>query len=74
MARYLGPCRDTPEVLLTLNAAVRATAATPSLVEAYEALGNTIMTSESPQAFAAFMRSETRKWTDIVRLAGLTAS
>jgi hypothetical protein len=29
--------------------------------------------SDSPQAFAAFIRSENRKWADIVKLTGVSA-
>ena len=64
------PARTAPDVLSTLNAAVRTAAATPELKMAYEAVGNEVTSSETPQAFSAFVRSETRKWTDLVKLAG----
>jgi len=68
------PARTPPDVLLTLNAAVRAAAATPELKMAYEAVGNEATSSETPQAFSAFVRSETRKWTDLVKLAGAAST
>jgi tripartite-type tricarboxylate transporter receptor subunit TctC len=68
------PARTPPEVLATLNAAVRKVASAPALRQAYEAVGNEATPSESPQAFADFVRSETRKWTDIVKLAGATGT
>ncbi len=68
------PARTPADIQLTLNAAVRRVAAAPSLRSAYEAVGNEATASESPQAFAAFVRSETRKWTDIVKLAGASGT
>jgi tripartite-type tricarboxylate transporter receptor subunit TctC len=44
----------------------------PSIKSAYEAVGNEVVPSESPEAFAAFVKSENRKWADIVKLTGVT--
>ncbi|MDB5828104.1 MAG: hypothetical protein JWQ73_2324 [Variovorax sp.] len=68
------PAKTPLDVQLTLNAAIRKVASAPALKAAYEAVGNEATASESPQAFAAFVRSETRKWTDIVKLAGATGT
>lgn len=68
------PAKTPLDVQLTLNAAIRKVASAPALKAAYEAVGNEATPSESPQAFAAFVRSETRKWTDIVKLAGATGT
>jgi hypothetical protein len=38
-----------------------------------EAAGNIITRSQSPQAFAAYMVSENKKWAEIIRLTGITA-
>jgi len=46
---------------------------TPALKSAYEDSGNIITSSQSPQAFAAFMISENKKWTEIIRLTGINA-
>ncbi|RZL88035.1 MAG: tripartite tricarboxylate transporter substrate binding protein [Variovorax sp.] len=68
------PVKTPPEIVATLNAAVRKTAGTPAIQAAFEAAGNEAAASESPQAFAAFVRSENRKWAEIVKLAGVTAA
>lgn len=64
------PAKTPPEILLVVNASVRKIVASPTLKAAYEAVGNEATASESPQAFAAFVRTEARKWGDIVNLAG----
>lgn len=64
------PARTPPDVVATLAAGVRKIGGIASLKASYEAVGNELTPSESPQQFAAFVRSETRKWTDIVKLAG----
>ncbi|NML48454.1 tripartite tricarboxylate transporter substrate binding protein [Ramlibacter sp. G-1-2-2] len=46
--------------------------AEPATRAQFEATGNTATPSESPQAFAAFIRAENRKWADIIKLAGIT--
>jgi tripartite-type tricarboxylate transporter receptor subunit TctC len=47
--------------------------ATPALKTAYEDAGNIITPSQSPQAFAAYMNSENKKWGEIIRLTGISA-
>jgi len=47
--------------------------ATPALKTAYEDAGNIITPSQSPQAFAAYMTSENKKWSEIIRLTGISA-
>lgn len=68
------PARTPPAVLDTLNAAVRKVAAQPALRASFEAVGNEATASASPQAFADFVRSENRKWAEIIQLAGITAN
>jgi len=68
------PARTPPEVVAVLFAAATRTLKTPALQAAFEAAGNEAAISDSPQAFAAFVRSENRKWAEIVKLAGVTAS
>ena len=47
----------------------------PRAVKAqFEATGNTPAITQSPQAFATFVRSENRKWAEIVKLTGVTAN
>ncbi|MDM0020013.1 Bug family tripartite tricarboxylate transporter substrate binding protein [Variovorax saccharolyticus] len=68
------PARTPQDVVAVLFAAATRTLKTPALQAAFEAAGNEAAISESPQAFAAFVRSENRKWAEIVKLAGVTAS
>jgi tripartite-type tricarboxylate transporter receptor subunit TctC len=44
----------------------------PALKTAYEDAGNIITPSQSPQAFAAYMNSENKKWAEIIRLTGIS--
>ena len=68
------PAKTPLAVLDTLTAAVRKVAAQPALRAAFEAVGNEATASASPQAFADFVRSENRKWAEIIQLAGITAN
>ena len=68
------PAKTPPAVLDTLNPAVRKVAAQPALRASFEAVGNEATASASPQAFADFVRSENRKWAEIIQLAGITAN
>ena len=63
------PANTPVDVQLRLNAAVRKVVAMPTLQASFEAVGNEANASESPQAFAAFVRSESTKWAEIVKLA-----
>lgn len=61
------PVRDS------VFSALRRTVADPAVRSAFEAAGNEATTlGDSPQAFSDFVRSEQRKWTEIVRLTGVT--
>lgn len=66
------PARTPTDILTTLNAAVKKMVLTPSLRIAFQALGSELSVSDSPQAYAAFVRSESRKWAELVKLAGVT--
>ncbi|MCW5261434.1 tripartite tricarboxylate transporter substrate binding protein [Verminephrobacter eiseniae] len=66
------PARTPAQILATLNAAVKKVVATPSLRSAAQALGTELSASASPQACAAFVRSENLKWAELVRLAGVS--
>jgi tripartite-type tricarboxylate transporter receptor subunit TctC len=68
------PAKTPPAIIATLHAAATRTLKSPSVQAAFEAAGNTAAASESPQAFADFVRSENRKWAEIVKLAGVSAS
>ena len=71
---FWAPVRTPTEVVVLLHAAVSKTLRDPALRASFEANGSTAAISESPQAFAAFVHSENRKWADIVRLTGVKAS
>ncbi len=68
------PARTPADVIARLHTATLRALSDASLRAAFESAGNAIGTSASPQAFAAFMQSENRKWAEIVKLAGITAS
>ena len=67
------PVKTSADVVNALHAAVVTALRQPSLRLAFEAAGNEAVPSESPQAFAAFVRSEQQKWAEIVRLTGASA-
>jgi hypothetical protein len=46
----------------------------PAIRTAFENAGNLTVPSQNPQAFSAFIRTEQKKWADIVKLAGATAN
>lgn len=68
------PVKTPPEIVARLHAAATRALNDPGLKASFEAAGNLAVTNESPQAFAAFVRSENRKWGDIIRLTGVTAT
>ncbi len=68
------PVKTSADVVNALHAAVVTALRQPSLRLAFEAAGNEAVPSESPQAFAAFVRSEQQKWAEIVRLTGASAA
>ncbi len=68
------PARTPPDVVARLHAAVSKALRDPSLRAAFEAGGSTAAMSDSPQAFASFVRSENSKWADIVKLTGVKAN
>lgn len=68
------PAKTPPDVVAVLHAAVVAGLRQPQIRNAFEMAGNLAVPSESPQAFTDFVRSEQKKWADIVRLTGTTAS
>jgi len=69
---FAAPARTPADVIAKLHAATGKALSDGPLRASFEASGNTPQTSASPQAFAAFMQAEHRKWAEIVRLAGIT--
>ena len=71
---FWAPAKTPPDVIARLHAAVSKVLADPTVKTQFESTGNTTAANESPQAFAAFVRSENRKWAEIVKLTGVTAN
>ena len=68
------PVKTPADIVARLHAAATTALNDLGVKASFEAAGNMAVTNESPQAFAAFVRSENRKWTDIIRLTGITAA
>jgi tripartite-type tricarboxylate transporter receptor subunit TctC len=71
---FWAPARTPADVVGKLHAAIVKGLAQPGVRERFEATGNSVVPSDSPQAFAAFVRSENRKWADIIKLAGVSVA
>ena len=67
------PAKTPPEILKTLHAGIVKALADPQLRQQIEASGGVPSPSESPAAFAAFVRSENLKWAEIVKLSAAKA-
>ena len=63
------PAGTDPAIIRRLFEALRARYDTEEVRRTYAALGFEVSLSESPEAYAAFIRSETTRWGDLVRLA-----
>jgi tripartite-type tricarboxylate transporter receptor subunit TctC len=68
------PAKTSAEIIHTLHSAAVSALNQSAVRVAFENSGNLTVPSQTPQAFNAFMRSEQKKWADIVRLTGATAS
>ena len=63
----------TPEpVVARLHQALRQVAQQPEFAERLRPLGYTVLSSESPAALAALIRTETPRWQALVRSSGVT--
>lgn len=65
-----GPAAMPPEAVTTLNAEVMALLALPETERRFHELGGVPMIG-TPEQFAAFVRSETTKWAEVIRKEGL---
>jgi tripartite-type tricarboxylate transporter receptor subunit TctC len=65
-----GPAAMPPEAVATLNAEVMAMLALPETQRRFTELGGAPLTG-NPEQFAAFVRSETSKWAEVIRKEGL---
>ena len=67
------PARTPPDVIAKIFFAVSKALRDPALRASFEAGGSTAAPSDSPQAFANFVRNENTKWATIVKLTGAKA-
>ena len=63
------PAKTPPEVVKKLHAAMLNALNDPELRQQLEAGGSTPAPSASPEAFAAFVKSEHVKWGEVVKLS-----
>jgi tripartite-type tricarboxylate transporter receptor subunit TctC len=68
------PAKTSTEIINTLHSAAVSALNLPAIRTAFENAGNLTVPSQNPQAFSAFIRTEQKKWADIVKLAGATAN
>lgn len=69
---FWAPVGTPASIVATLHAAINKVLADPAVKSQFESSGNLAAASASPQVFAAFVRTENRKWADIVKLTGVT--
>lgn len=67
------PARTPPEVIRRLFAATVKALADPELQKQFQAMGGSAAASQSPEAFAAFVKRENAKWGEIVKLSAAKA-
>jgi tripartite-type tricarboxylate transporter receptor subunit TctC len=67
------PAGTPPEVIRALFAATVKALANPELQKQFQATGGNVSPSQSPEAFAAFVRREYAKWGEIVKLSAAKA-
>lgn len=70
---FWAPAGTSADIVMKLHGVINKVLAEPSIKEQFEAVGNRVAITESPQAFATFVRSENKKWADIIKLAGVVA-
>jgi tripartite-type tricarboxylate transporter receptor subunit TctC len=63
------PAGTDPAIITRIFEALRSRYDMPDVRQTYANLGFEVTLSESPDAYAAFIRSETQRWGDLVRLA-----
>ena len=66
----VGPAGMPPDIVAKLNAAIVAVLKDPAVRERIIALG-AIPVPTTPQEFRAFIVSETRKWSELIKTAGI---
>lgn len=71
---FWAPAKTPPDVVAKLHAAANKVLADPAVKALFESTGNTAAVTDSPKAFADFVRSENAKWAEIVKLTGARAN
>jgi tripartite-type tricarboxylate transporter receptor subunit TctC len=66
----VAPARTPPAIVAKLNAAALAAMKAPEVLEKLAPQG-AILAGGTPEEFAAYMASEIRKWTQVVKAAGI---
>ena len=64
------PAKTPTDVIRFLHGAVVNTIADPALRQHYEASGQPLVASNSPEAFGTFLMRENDKWREIVKISG----
>jgi tripartite-type tricarboxylate transporter receptor subunit TctC len=67
----VAPAGTPPPIVLKLNALITETMRDPEIAEKVRTLGAEPLTS-TPEELAAYIRSEIKKWSQVVRDAGIT--
>lgn len=67
------PARTPADVVARLHAAASKVLADPAVRAQFEAAGNAPAITDSPQAYGIFVRSEQRKWAEVIKLTATTA-
>jgi tripartite-type tricarboxylate transporter receptor subunit TctC len=70
---YIGvvaPAGTPQEIIIKLNSAINASLASPQVTAAFAKLGAEVRPGP-PQAFAAFLAAETRKWSQVAKTANI---
>ncbi|AVG38675.1 Bug family tripartite tricarboxylate transporter substrate binding protein [Achromobacter insolitus] len=67
------PRKSSAEVVDKLYGATTASLKDPGVKSSFGAAGVSVIQSDSPEAAAAFVHSEARKWDEIIKLTGITA-
>lgn len=69
---FWAPAGTPADAIQKLYAASMQATTDPAVIKALAEGGTSIFTNASPQAFADYIRAENRKWTEIVKLSGIS--
>ena len=67
----LAPAKTSPEIVGYLAREIAKVATQPEFREKFERVGLDLVTDSNPDAFAAYIRSETANWTRQIKAAGI---